>query len=164
MSVQFRKATRNDLPRIVEIYNSTIPGRLVTADIKPVSVGNREKWFEQHSPERPLWMVSDKEEIIGWLSFQDFYGRTAYHATVEISIYLDENQRGKGYGKAVLEKAFEICPSLEINNIIGFIFEHNLPSLRLFEKLGFEPWGRLPGVAVLDGIERTLVIMGKKVR
>jgi L-amino acid N-acyltransferase YncA len=45
-----------------------------------------------------LWIVeNDESEIIGWVSFQDFYGRSAYDGTAEISIYLDEKFRGKGY-------------------------------------------------------------------
>ena len=56
--MQFRNAIKEDMPRIVEIYNSTIPGRMVTADTEPVSVQSRMKWFQEHSPERrPLWVV-----------------------------------------------------------------------------------------------------------
>jgi phosphinothricin acetyltransferase len=45
---------------------------------------------------------------------------------------------------------------------LGFIFSHNAPSLRLFQKAGFEQWGFLNEVAILDGIPRSVVIMGKK--
>jgi L-amino acid N-acyltransferase YncA len=45
-----REATRADLPSIVEIYNATIPSRMVTADLEPVSVESRVHWFEQHRP------------------------------------------------------------------------------------------------------------------
>jgi L-amino acid N-acyltransferase YncA len=47
--------------------------------------------------------------------------------------------------------------------LLGFIFAHNEPSLRLFAKFGFERWGYLPKVAELDEVERDLVIMGKRV-
>jgi hypothetical protein len=33
--------------------------------------------------------------------------------------------------------------------------------LKLFQRLGFERWGFLPGVAQLEGVERDLVVMGK---
>ena len=45
----------------------------------------------------------DAKNIIGWVSFQPFYGRPAYDATAEISIYLAPLQRGKGYGKSILQ-------------------------------------------------------------
>ena len=91
----FRDAEQQDLPRIVAIYNTTIASRMVTADTSSVSVESRQKWFDEHSPsKRPLWLVEDENNsILGWVSFQSFYGRPAYDATVEISIYLDEQQR-----------------------------------------------------------------------
>jgi len=45
--------------------------------------------------------------------------------------------------------------------MIGLIFAHNEPSLRLFDRLGFERWGLLPRIARLDGIERDLAIVGR---
>jgi L-amino acid N-acyltransferase YncA len=44
--------------------------------------------------------------------------------------------------------------------MVGLIFAHNEPSLRLFEELGFAKWGLLPGIAHLDDVERDLTIMG----
>lgn len=161
--MQFRNATREDMPKIVQIYNSTIPSRMVTADTEPVSVHSRMKWFEEHSPvNRPLWAVEKELAIIGWVSFQSFYGRPAYDATAEISIYLDETVRGKGLGGKVLQHVTENSAALGINTLLGFIFSHNEPSLKLFRRFGFEEWALLPNIAVLDGIERSLVIVGKR--
>ncbi|HEY5290737.1 MAG TPA: N-acetyltransferase, partial [Burkholderiales bacterium] len=57
-----------------------------------------------------------------------------------------------------------ICaPSIGLNTLLGFIFAHNEPSLGLFEKFGFARWGELPRVATLDGVERDLVIVGRRV-
>jgi len=160
----YRDATPGDLNTIVEIYNSTIPSRLVTADLEPVSVESRQRWFDEHNPEkRPLWIVEDEREIIGWVSFQSFYGRPAYDATVEISIYLDEKQRGKGAGKSILQHCMEAAPALGIKTLLGFIFSHNEPSLKLFRHFGFEAWAHLPRIAVLDGEEKGLIILGKRI-
>ncbi|HJS36612.1 MAG TPA: N-acetyltransferase, partial [Burkholderiales bacterium] len=63
-----RNATLADLPRIVAIYNATIPSRLVTADLEPVTVESRLPWFEQHSAgSRPLWVVEREAQIVAWL-------------------------------------------------------------------------------------------------
>lgn len=160
----FRNATLEDLPEIVAIYNTTIAGRMVTADTEPVTVESRIPWFNVHNPEkRPLWMVEDEGKTIGWVSFQSFYGRPAYDSTAEISIYLREDARGKGYGKTILRYAMEQCPLIKINTLLGFIFSHNLPSIKLFEQMGFKEWAHLPDIAVLDGVERSLSILGKRV-
>lgn len=162
--LRYRDAVEQDLEKIVAIYNSTIASRMVTADTEPVTVASRQKWFSEHNPTlRPLWMISDADNrIVGWVSFQDFYGRPAYRGTAEISIYLDESCRGKGYGKAVLTHCLNEAPKHEIKTLLGFIFSHNLPSIKLFQHFGFTEWAHLPDIAVLDEQERSLSILGKR--
>jgi len=162
-NILLRNAGIDDLPFIVDIYNSTIPGRMVTADTEHVSVEDRLAWFYEHNPgRRPLWIVEYEGRSCGWASLQSFYGRPAYNATAEISIYLHEDYRGKGLGKKVLSKVIEECPRLKIDTLLAFIFAHNEPSIRLFSGLGFEKWGYLPEIAELDGIRHDLMILGKK--
>ena len=56
--MNLRDADEADLPVIVEIYNSTVPTRMVTADTKPVSVESRRAWFREHDPEsHPIWIA-----------------------------------------------------------------------------------------------------------
>jgi L-amino acid N-acyltransferase YncA len=163
MPVLFRNAAPDDLPAIVDIYNSTIPGRMVTADTAPVTVESRTGWYQAHTPgKRPLWIMEEDGETAGWISLQSFYGRPAYDCTAEISIYLHLGFRGRGLGKKALGHAMDSCPSLGVDTLLGFIFAHNTPSIRLFTQTGFEEWAHLPDVAVLDGVRRSLKILGKK--
>ena len=158
-----RLAIRGDLPQIVEIYNSTVPSWMVTADTEPVSVSSREAWFEQHNAtSRPLWVVEQDRRCVGWLSFSSFYGRPAYSATAELSVYVHESWRGRGVASYLLREAISRAPLIQVATLLGFIFGHNIPSLRLFEKFGFSRWGLLPKVAVLDGVERDLIILGRR--
>ena len=162
--IKFRNASIEDLPVIVEIYNSTIPSRMVTADTEPISINDRVEWFKEHNPDkRPLWVVEVEGEICGWVSFQSFYGRPAYNGTAEVSIYFQKDFRGKGLGKKTLTQIIEECPKFKIDTLLGFIFAHNEPSIKLFTSFGFEKWGHLPEVAKLDGIKRDLVIFGRKI-
>lgn len=163
-NIAFKNASIEDLPIIVDIYNSTVPSRMVTADTEPVSINDRLDWFNEHNPnKRPLWVVEYDGQICGWVSLHSFYGRPAYNATAEVSIYLHESFRGKGLGKKILKKVIEECPNLSIDTLLGFIFGHNEPSIGLFSSFGFEKWAHLPEVAVLDGLKRDLIIMGKKI-
>ena len=163
--LSFRDARPEHLSSIVAIYNSTIASRMVTADTEPVSTDSRLDWYHEHSPDKhPLWIVENEDhEIIGWVSFQAFYGRPAYNATAEISIYIHQDHRGKGLGRKLLQHSIEKSPDLGIKTLLGFIFAHNEASLKLFHSEGFEDWGHLPNIAELDGIERTLMIVGKRV-
>jgi phosphinothricin acetyltransferase len=162
---KMRIATESDLPVIVSIYNSTIPARQSTADTVEVTVESRRDWFRQHNPDkRPLMVHEQDNKVVAWVSFQSFYGRAAYDHTAEISIYVSPDYRGKGLGRALLREALERTRHLDIKTIVGFIFSHNTPSIKLFCSFGFEEWGKLPDVAEMDGKEFSLSIMGKRVK
>lgn len=163
--VRLRDAVPADLPAIVEIYNSTVASRMVTADTVPVSVESRRAWYEAHSPgSRPIWVAEDPGtgSVCAWISFSSFYGRPAYAATVEVSIYVAASHRRRGLGRHLLQQALERAPSLGVHTLLGYIFGHNEPSLRLFEAFGFARWAHLPRIATLDGIDRDLIIVGKR--
>ncbi|MGE5659447.1 MAG: N-acetyltransferase family protein [Actinomycetota bacterium] len=160
-----RDATEADLPVMIDIYNASIPGRIATGDLEPITVASRLTWYRQHSPtSRPIWVVESDHQIVGWLSFQSFYyGRAAYQATAEISIYIAPTHHRRGVGRQLLQAAIQRSHEFEIQTLLGFIFAHNQASLSLFETLGFQRWGYLPKVAALDCIERDLVIVGRRI-
>ncbi len=164
MTDVLRDATEQDLPAIVAIYNASIPGRLATADTVAVSVDSRWDWWHSHNPQtRPIWVLERDRQIIAWISLSSFYGRPAYNATAEFSLYVDPAFCGHGLGTYLLQQMIDRCPEFSVTTLLGFIFGHNAPSLRLAEKFGFERWGVLPAVAMLDGNPCDLVIMGRKV-
>ncbi len=157
-----RDAEIEDLATIVEIYNTSIPGRLATADLEPVTVTSRLEWFEGHTPNfRPLWVLEADDKIRAWLSLRSFYGREAYRHTAEVSIYVSPDYHRQHLGDRLLTKAIETSPSLDLKTLVGFIFAHNQPSLNLFKKHDFLQWGYLPKIAELNGIERDLIILGR---
>jgi phosphinothricin acetyltransferase len=159
-----RNATEADLAAIVAIYNNSIPDRLATADLEPVTVESKITWFCQRDFDyRPIWVVEQDKLVVGWLSFQSFYGRPAYQATAEISIYVSPAYQRQGIAQRLLEKAIAESSQLKLKTLLAFVFAHNQPSLNLFTKYQFQTWGYLPQVALIDRIERDLVILGRKI-
>ena len=157
-----RHAARDDLPQVVAIYNGTVASRQVTADLQPVSVASRENWFRAHDPDhRPLWVLEVAGAVVAWLSLSDFYGRPAYDATAEVSVYVDASVRRQGFGARLLDHALREAPGLGLGCLLGFVFAHNASSLALFRGRGFGQWGHLPAVARLDGVARDLIIVGR---
>jgi len=162
--MMIRDAIETDLPAIVTIYNAAIPSCMATADLEPVSIDSRFFWFYEHTPSyRPIWVMEVDGTMVGWLSFQSFYGRPAYQRTAEISIYVAPAYQRRGVGRQLLSQAIHQSPSLGLKTLVSFIFAHNKPSLRLFEKFSFQRWGYLPAVAELDSVERDLVILGCRI-
>lgn len=163
-TIAIRHATEADLPRIVEIYNASIPDRLATADTQPVTVAARLDWFRSHHPERhPLRVLTVNSTIAAWISLRPFYGRPAYHSTAEVAVYVAPEHRGHGHASRLLKDLIDDAPGLGLRTLLAFIFGHNDPSLSIFERFGFEKWGHLPKIAELDAVERDLIILGKRV-
>lgn len=159
--MKIRDAREADLPAIIRIYNAAIVTRISTAQLETVTLETRRNWLNDHSPDRhPFWVLEIDDDVAGWLTLKSFLPRGAYRDTAEVSVYVDEKFRRRGVGRALLAEAISRAPSLGLNAMLGLIFAHNEPSLRLFEELGFAKWGLLPGVAHLDEVERDLTIMG----
>ena len=171
-NLSIRLAAIDDLPRIVEIYNQSIAGKQATADLQPVSVADRQAWFDAHTGNRPLVVAQTRsetssqtslDEIVGWGSLSDLYARPAYHISTEISIYVAEEAKGQGVGKALVNYLIEVAPSCGVQQVVALIFAHNTPSLAMFEKLGFETWGKFKQVCDMKGFIADVVILGKSV-
>lgn len=161
--ITYHDATLEDLSFIVDVYNSTVAGRQVTADTVPVSVESRLEWFYQHNPNnRPLWLIKYQDKPCGWISLSSFYGRPAFYKTVEISLYLHQDFRGKKIGQFMVDKIEQFAKQAGIEAIFSYVFRHNLPSVNLFKKMQYQQWGLLPKIAELDNVQRDLVILGKR--
>jgi L-amino acid N-acyltransferase YncA len=159
-----RDALESDLPAIIDIYNATVPTRMVTAELEPTTVEARLPWFREHSPDQhPFWVAEIDGRVIGCLDFKKFLPRCAYRGTAEISVYVDQKFRRRGIARQLLEEAIAHAPSLGMTTLVGLIFAHNEPSVKLFERLGFQRWGLLPRIARLDDVQRDLIIVGRHI-
>jgi phosphinothricin acetyltransferase len=163
-ALKIRDAGESDLPAIIKIYNAAIATRVATAQLEPVTLEERRDWLKEHSADRhPFWVLEIDRQIAGWLTLKPFLPRCAYRRTAEVSVYVDKKFRRHGVGRTLLGESITRASSLKIKAMVGLIFAHNEPSLRLFEQLGFERWGLLPRIAQLDTLERDLTIMGRHV-
>ena len=171
-NLSIRLAAIDDLPRIVEIYNQSIAGKQATADLQPVTVADRQAWFDAHTGNRPLVVAQTRSEtssqtslgeIVGWGSLSDLYARPAYHISTEISIYVAEEAKGQGVGKALVNYLIQVAPSCGVQQVVALIFAHNTPSLAMFDRLGFESWGKFKQVCDMQGFIADVVILGKSV-
>ena len=90
-------------------------------------------------------------EITGWFSFEPFRKQSAYHAPVEVSIYIAAKHRRRGIAKRLLAEAIRHAPTQQgLKTLTAGAFAHNEPSLIQFEHFGLEPWAYFPRVAELD--------------
>jgi L-amino acid N-acyltransferase YncA len=163
-AMKIRDAVDADLPAIVAIYNAAVRTRISTAQLDTVTVESRRNWLKEHSSDRhPFWVAEIDGDVAGWLTIKPFIQRAAYDGTAELSVYVDDKFRRRGIARSLLEEVIARASSLGIRAMVGLIFAHNEPSLRLFSNFGFSRWGFLPDVAILDGVHRDLTILGRHV-
>ncbi len=153
--MNIRTATLEDLEEIVEIYNQAIAAGQKTADITPVTTGDREKWFKDHTPDKyPILVAVDCNMIVGYLTISPYRpGRLALRYTAEVSYFVHFEHHSQGVASNLLQHAIGMCPSLQIKNLFAMLIDCNQDSIRLLQKYDFEKWGHMPRVAVFDGIE-----------
>ena len=163
MEYVLHEAAAEDLPQIVAVYNGAVATRQSTADLEPVTLAQKQAWFDAHGGKRPLYVLKNPGgEVLAWGSFSDYYPRRAYHISAEISIYVRQDAHGRGLGRIMLQHMLERAPSLDIRNVLAVIFGHNHASVRLFRSFGFQEWGRLPQVCDLEGRLADVLILGKQ--
>lgn len=159
-----RRATHADLSAIVNIYNQAVGDRFATADTSPVTVEQRQAWFDEHDDEYPIHVLESDGLVCGWYSFSAYRSkRPAVRGTAELSYYVGRDARGRGFGTALVRHALNEAPRLGKRILFCIILEPNDASIRLVKKCGFELWGRLPDVASIDGIFVSHVYYGRTV-
>lgn len=168
MPYTHRDAIEADLRRVVEIYNFAVATRKCSCDLGPTTVEARRPSFLEHTPNhRPFWVGEDTSHpefgVAGYLGFFHFMNeRPGYFITADLAIYLHPDYQGKGLGTYLVTRAIDRAPSLGIETLTATIFASNDSSLALFTKMGFERWGFMPRVARLEGLEKDLVLVGRR--
>lgn len=157
--MNFRRAEKADLERLVEIYNQAVPSHIVTDDDDPISVDSRREWMNDFDDTHPCWVVEENGQIIGWCGLEYFYPHPAFDHSAEISIYIDNKHQNQGVGSALLDYVnVNITKNLPIKTVISYIYERNVPSQRLFQRSGYDKIGELPQISMIAGELRTIYV------
>jgi len=150
--MKIRKARKEDLLLINEIYNQAVHQRFCTAHLEEVDMKERKHWFVTHdSALFPVFVALFEKNVVGWVSLGPYReDRQALSHVAEVSYYVDENIRGKGVGSSLLGHAMNVAPSFGFSVLIAILLNKNPASIGLLLKYGFEEWGRMPGIALID--------------
>ena len=141
--VTIRPATRHDLPRINEIYNYYVINTPITFDLEPQTLESRARWFAEHTAgeRHRMFVAEDAGKIVGYSCTGPFRDRAAYDTSVEASIYLAHDVKGRGIGSTLYRVLFDAVKDEDIHRLLAGITIPNEASVAIHRKFGFTPVG-----------------------
>ena len=124
---------------ILEILNDAIVNSTALYDYKPRTLESMVGWFRAKETGRfpVIGAVDENKQLIGFGSYGTFRAWPAYKYSVEHSIYIHKDHRGKGLGRALMLQLIEAARAQNYHVMIGGIDVANTTSIALHEKLGF---------------------------
>lgn len=147
-----RDATEQDLPAIRDIYNDAVLNTTAIWNEQLVDLANRQAWFTARQAQRyPILVAVDNDEVTGYASFGDWRPFGGYRYSVEHSVYVRNDQRGKGLGPRLMQTLIERARAGGKHVMVAAIESGNQASLRLHERLGFSTTGQMPQVGIKFG-------------
>ena len=161
--MEIRGAADADLSGILEIYNDVIATSTAVYAIVPSSLGERREWLRaRQAREFPVLVATDDGSVLGFASFGDFRGTwNGYRYTVEHTVHVRAQARGRGVGRELVEALFPLAAGLGKHVMIGGIDAANAASIRFHERLGFERAAHFREVGRKFGRWLDLVFMQK---
>lgn len=151
--MQIRDATDTDIPAIQSIYAHHVLHGTGTFDEEPPSVEEMAEKFHHVLEDGGAWLVAtDDTGVLGYGYYNQFRDRSAYRYCVEDSIYVREDVRGQGVGKALVSKLIEDATARGMRQMIAVIGDsENVGSIGVHASLGFHMVGTLKAVGVKFG-------------
>jgi phosphinothricin acetyltransferase len=140
--MDLRAATAADLPQILAIYNDVIATTNAIYDEKASTLDERHAWFAERTRAGfPVLVAESDGAVAGFSTYGPWRTRWGYRHTVEHSVHVRADLRGKGIGGTLIEALFPFARSMGAHVMIGVIDSQAQASLHLHAKLGFEVVG-----------------------
>jgi L-amino acid N-acyltransferase YncA len=142
MGVSIRRVEPRDAAAVQTMYNREVLESTVTFDMVPRTLEEQRDWIAEHSGAHPALVAVDGDgTVVGFGSLSPYRPRPAYAPTVEDSVYVHHEHRGRGYGRLILEELVEKGSDHGFHTVIARIVGHHDASIGLHARCGFEHAG-----------------------
>lgn len=135
---RIRMATENDAEEILSIYKPYVEKTQITFEIQVPSAEEFRERIANTLKKYPYLVAEEKGEILGYAYCGEFQKREAYNHSAETTVYLREDCKGKGVGRALYEKLEEILKMQNVTNLNACIAYPHPVSIRFHERMGFK--------------------------
>ena len=159
-NISIRQARETDIPGILDIYNDAILTTTALYTYEPFTLPMMQQWFADKTAKAlPVLVATTANNINGFASYGPFRPWPAYKYTVEHSIYVHKDQRGKGIAKKLLRTLIDHAKTTDLHTIVAGIDSENAVSINLHRQFGFKETGQLAQVGYKFGRWLDLVFM-----
>ncbi|MDH0143774.1 GNAT family N-acetyltransferase [Aquipseudomonas alcaligenes] len=143
-----RDAAEADLPALRDIFNDAVLNTTAIWMDNVVDLANRQAWFAARAQQGyPILVAENADgEVVGYASFGDWRPFDGFCHTVEHSVYIRADQRGKGLGPQLLTALIERAKACDKHVMVAAIESGNAASIGLHQRLGFAITGQMPQV------------------
>ncbi len=147
-----RDATEAEVPGILDIYNEVLATSTAIFSDTPTTVEERLQWFRaRRQLGYPMLVARDGSGVIGFASFGDFRSWPGYRHTVEHSVHVRVDVRGRGVGGELMRALVDRASAMGKHVMVAGVDAENVASIRLHERLGFQRAGTLHQVGCKFG-------------
>ncbi|SDO93015.1 GNAT family N-acetyltransferase [Pseudomonas jinjuensis] len=147
MSLVIRDASEADLPGIRDTYNDAVRNTTAIWNETEVDLDNRRDWFAGRRQQGfPVLVAEEGGEVVGYASYGPWRNFDGFRETVEHSVYVRDDQRGKGIGPQLMQALIVRARVQGLHVMVAAIESGNAASIRLHERVGFVTTGQMPQV------------------
>lgn len=98
-----RSITKDDIVACLDIYNFEVVNGVATLDLEPRTLPEWQAWYEAHqTSEHCIFVGLIDDVVVGYASLSPYRTKDAFKSTVELSIYIHEEYRGKGVASKLM--------------------------------------------------------------
>lgn len=128
---------------ILEILNEAIVTSTALYDYHPRGIETMGPWFEaKRAGGFPVvGAVDGSGRLLGFATYGTFRAFPAYKYTVEHSVYVHRDHRGRGVGTAVMRRLVALAGEQQLHVMVGAVDAANAASVAFHERLGFAKCG-----------------------
>ena len=157
--MDIRLARLDDAEAIRTIYNVEVSTSTVTFDLVPRTLDEQVTWLHARSGAHAVVVAEESGEVVGFGSLSPFRDRPAYNGTVEDSVYVRGDQRGKQVGHQLVSELLDLAAQHGFHTVVARIVGGHDASIGLHRSLGFVEIGTEREVGRKFGAWLDVVVM-----
>lgn len=155
VTMEIRPITKDNFPEVVEVYKQGLATNIATFQ------NDLPQWEDWNKGHLDFCRISiyENNKMLGWTALTPVSSRCVYAGVAEVSVYIAQNERGKGIGKILLNELIKQSEANGIWTLQSGIFSENQSSIRLHEKCGFRMVGFREKIGKKNGIWKDNILM-----